>query len=100
MLRRNSTKKEKPAKAPKVKKVKEKKAKTPKASKTPAKVKPAGVKVKYKTDVYTMMLLFAFLAALAACIFLYLDLSRYGTNRKPSGAAVIEQVDLTQGIYL
>ena len=96
MLRRSSTKKEKPAKAPKVKAPKEKK---PKAPKVAAKPKPTGPKVKYRNDVYTLMLLFAFLAVLAACVFLYMDLSRYGSNRKPSGAAVIEQIDLTQGIY-
>lgn len=101
MLRRSSTKKEKPAKAPKVKATKEKKVKEkrPKAAKATAKVKPTGAKAKYRTDVYTLMLLFAFLAVLTACVFLYLDLSRYGSNRKPSGAAVIEQIDMTRGIY-
>ncbi|MBR4834672.1 MAG: hypothetical protein IKU86_10150 [Thermoguttaceae bacterium] len=76
-------KKEKPAKAPKVKKEKKRKggdapldgdafaapvAKTKKA-KAPARKVPA--------DVYTLVLLLSFLFFTAACVMLYLDLGSY-----------------------
>ncbi|MDR1959358.1 MAG: hypothetical protein LBQ54_10030 [Planctomycetaceae bacterium] len=96
MLRRNSTK-EKPAKVPKEKApkpVKEKKVKISKAPKVKVAKTPV-VKVKRKTDIYTLMLLVAFLAVLTACVMLYLDLASYGTNRKPSGVRNTEVTVVT-----
>lgn len=69
----NKTKEPKAKKEPKVKK-----EKTPKVKKVKEKV--AKVKESQKvvpTDRYTLILLFAFLAMVAACVMLYLDLASY-----------------------
>ena len=78
-------KKEKPAKAPKVKKEKKRKGKTADASlegdsfaAPVAKAKKAKVPAsKVPANVYTLVLLFSFLFFAAACVMLYLDLGSY-----------------------
>ncbi|MDO5565248.1 MAG: hypothetical protein Q4G59_01230 [Planctomycetia bacterium] len=71
-FKKSSEPKPKKEKKVKEKKVKEKKVKEPKAQKTP---KPARPKV--PANKYTLLLLFALLAMIAACVMLYLDLQSY-----------------------
>jgi|GEM_PF-4481691 len=78
MARQRATK-AKPVKAPK-----EKKPSTPKPKAAKAARPRSGAAVQPPVDVYTLMLLFAFLAILAACVFLYLDSESYGTNKRPT----------------
>ena len=78
-------KKEKPAKAPKVKKEKKRKGQAADASfdadtfaAPVAKTKKAKVPArKVPADVYTLILLLSFLFFTAACVMLYLDLGAY-----------------------
>ncbi len=60
-------------KAPKPKKEKPVKAKKEKAPKQPKQAKPRKVRVKYKSDLYTMILLLTFFAIVTACIFMYFN---------------------------
>lgn len=60
-------KKEKPVKAKKEKPVKAKKEKAPNQA------KPRKARIKYKNDLYTMILLLTFLAIATACIFMYFN---------------------------
>jgi len=69
--------KEKPVKAKKEKPVKVKKEKAPKAPRQPKVRKP---KVKYKSDLYTLILLLSFLAMVTGCVFLYLNNSFHAAN--------------------
>ena len=78
MFKRKSAKKEKPAKAKKSKKEKAAKPKKAKKEKTP-RVKSDIVVQKPDTDVYTVMLIIAFISILTACLLLYIELSRYGS---------------------
>ncbi|MDR1382710.1 MAG: hypothetical protein LBJ67_02510 [Planctomycetaceae bacterium] len=70
-------KKEKPVKE---KPVKVKKEKSPKATRTPRQPKARKPKIKYKGDLYTLILLFSFLAIVTGCIFLYLNNSFHAAN--------------------
>lgn len=77
-------KKEKPAKAPKVKKEKKRKGQADAAfdgdsfAAPTAKAKKAKVPArKVPADVYTLVLLLSFLFFTAACVMLYLDLGSY-----------------------
>jgi hypothetical protein len=63
-------KKEKPINLDKGKPAKKKKEKAPKST---GPTKPRPPKVKYKSDIYTMILLLSFFALVTACIFLYLN---------------------------
>ncbi|MDR1492575.1 MAG: hypothetical protein LBT05_07625 [Planctomycetaceae bacterium] len=67
-------KKEKPIKE---KAVKVKKEKAPKAPRQPKASKP---KIKYKSDLYTLILLLSFLAMATGCLFLYLNNSFHAAN--------------------
>lgn len=78
MFKRKSDKKDKPAKAAKPKKSKKTKAAKPKKEKKP-RVKSDIVVQKPDTDVYTVMLIIAFIGILTACLLLYIELSRYGS---------------------
>lgn len=64
-------KKEKAPKVQKAPKTKSTKQKQPAAPKAPK------VKVKVKADIYTLVLLLAWIALTAACILLYLDIKSY-----------------------
>lgn len=75
--------KEKPAKkGKKEKKAKDaapaaKKSKEPKQPKQPKEPKPKAPKVKVPANIYTLVLLVAWLALVAACVLAYLDLASY-----------------------
>ncbi len=65
----SKVKKEKKTKAAKEKTVKVKKEKTPKTPKAP--------KARAKNDIYTLILLLAWLALVTACVLLYMDIKSY-----------------------
>ncbi|MCA9215724.1 MAG: hypothetical protein KDB27_21815 [Planctomycetales bacterium] len=77
MFKRKSAK-DKPAKPKKSKKAKAAKPAKAKKEKTP-RVKSDIVVQKPDTDVYTVMLVIAFISILTACLLLYIELSRYGS---------------------
>ena len=62
------------------------------------KKKKSGPVQKQKANVYTMMLIFSFLALVLACVLMYLELDRYGHDlkakeyRKSSMRPVISEV--------
>ncbi len=61
----------KPSKQPKVKKEKVKKEKAPKI------VKEKKIKKPVPSNIYTLLLLFSWLALVVACILLYMDIASY-----------------------
>jgi hypothetical protein len=64
----------------KTKKEKPIKAKKEKAHKAPRQPKMRRPKVKYKSDLYTLILLFSFLAMAVGSLFLYLNNSFHAAN--------------------
>ena len=83
-MSKEKVKKEKKVKEPKAKKVKKAKKGTEPVLESPADGvvpqeggKPVKPKIKYPVDIYTLILLVAWLALTAACVLAYLDLNSY-----------------------